>query len=62
MIEDAREASLEALLLQSSGITSSRSAAACCCGRASCAYLSHNNAALDGLEKDLKTAAQLGQV
>lgn len=34
----------------------------CCCGRASCAYLRHNNEALDGLEKDVRTAAQLGQV
>jgi hypothetical protein len=35
---------------------------ACCCGRDSCAYLRHNNDALDGLEKDVRTAAQLGQV
>lgn len=34
----------------------------CCCGRDSCAYLRHNNEALDGLEKDVRTAAQLGQV
>ncbi|KFY25262.1 hypothetical protein V493_04737 [Pseudogymnoascus sp. VKM F-4281 (FW-2241)] len=33
----------------------------CCCGRDSCAYLRHNNEALDGLEKDVRTAAQLGQ-
>jgi hypothetical protein len=34
----------------------------CCCGQPSCAYLDHNNAALGGLEKDLETAAKLGQV
>ena len=34
----------------------------CCCGRAECAYLEHNNTALGGLEKDLETAARLGQV
>jgi len=34
----------------------------CCCGRASCVYLRHNNEALDGLEKDVRMAAQLGQV
>lgn len=34
----------------------------CCCGRRDCAYLLHNNAALDGLERNLHTAAQLGQV
>lgn len=34
----------------------------CCCGRPSCAYWEHNNAALGGLERDLETAARLGQV
>ncbi|KAL1963212.1 hypothetical protein VTN77DRAFT_8537 [Rasamsonia byssochlamydoides] len=33
----------------------------CCCGRLDCAYLKHNNAALENLEKDLATAARLGQ-
>ncbi|KAI9706054.1 MAG: hypothetical protein M1836_005460 [Candelina mexicana] len=33
----------------------------CCCGRQECAFLKHNNAALEGLEKDVQTAAQLGQ-
>lgn len=33
----------------------------CCCGRLQCAYLQHNNAALEGLEKHLKSAAQIGQ-
>lgn len=35
---------------------------ACCCGQAQCAYLEHNNAALEGLEKGLHSAAQIGQV
>jgi hypothetical protein len=34
----------------------------CCCGRKDCALLEHNNVALEGLEKDLETAARLGQV
>lgn len=34
----------------------------CCCGRDDCALLEHNNVALEGLEKDLETAARLGQV
>lgn len=34
----------------------------CCCGRRDCAYLEHNNVALGDLEKDLETAARLGQV
>ncbi|KAK5095916.1 hypothetical protein LTR70_003235 [Exophiala xenobiotica] len=33
----------------------------CCCGRSDCAYLENNNAALGGLERDLETAARLGQ-
>ena len=35
---------------------------ACCCGRLDCAYLQHNNNALRCFEKNLVTAAQLGQV
>lgn len=62
MTGSAHEASLEVLMLQSASIPDNRPSLACCCGRPSCAYLSHNNAALDGLEKDLRTAAQLGQV
>jgi hypothetical protein len=34
----------------------------CCCGRKDCAYLKHNCVALDDLEKEVRTAAQLGQV
>jgi len=34
----------------------------CCCGRQDCVLLEHNNVALEGLEKDLATAARLGQV
>lgn len=34
----------------------------CCCGRSDCAYLLHNSAALEGLERDVATAAVLGQV
>ncbi|KAF2721358.1 hypothetical protein K431DRAFT_284961 [Polychaeton citri CBS 116435] len=33
----------------------------CCCGNEHCAYLKRNQDALDGLERDVKTAAQLGQ-
>jgi hypothetical protein len=34
----------------------------CCCGRNDCAYLEHNNVALEGLERNLSKAAELGQV
>ena len=39
-----------------------RSPLKCCCGHADCAYLNHNSNALDDLEKDVRRAAQLGQV
>ena len=34
----------------------------CCCGRKECAVLEYNNAALEGLERDLDMAARLGRV
>lgn len=37
-------------------------AAMCCCGKDECVYLRHNNQALDGLERDVRQAARLGQV
>ncbi|TAQ86006.1 hypothetical protein B7494_g5666 [Chlorociboria aeruginascens] len=35
--------------------------ARCCCGHTDCAYLKHNSNALDNLEQEVHTAAQLGQ-
>lgn len=34
----------------------------CCCGSPDCAFLAHNGRLLDGLERDVSKAAQLGQV
>lgn len=34
----------------------------CCCGRADCALLKRNCSVLETVEKDVHTAAQLGQV
>lgn len=34
----------------------------CCCGRPECAYLENNNTLLGDIERDLETAARLGQV
>lgn len=39
-----------------------QSTLSCCCGRHDCAFLESNNSALEGLEKDVATAARLGQV
>lgn len=54
------------LLAQSHSIPNSHPAnpqtLTCCCGRPECAYILHNNAALDDLERNIHTAAQLGQV
>ncbi|OAP64495.1 hypothetical protein AYL99_00467 [Fonsecaea erecta] len=33
----------------------------CCCGRPECVYLENNNTILGGIERDLETAARLGQ-
>ena len=33
----------------------------CCCGSSDCAYLAHNGRLLDGLERHVSQAAQLGQ-
>lgn len=34
----------------------------CCCGNTDCVLLKHNCSLLDGVEKDVQTAARLGQV
>lgn len=34
----------------------------CCCGNAACVFLKQNESALEGLERDVRTAAKLGQV
>ncbi|KAH9823732.1 hypothetical protein Tdes44962_MAKER04476 [Teratosphaeria destructans] len=33
----------------------------CCCGNDACVYLQHNQRALEGLEREVRTAAKLGQ-
>lgn len=34
----------------------------CCCGNKDCVFLKHNCSVLDSVEKDVHTAARLGQV
>lgn len=34
----------------------------CCCGSAECVYLRHSKSVLDTVEKDVHTAARMGQV
>lgn len=34
----------------------------CCCGKTDCVFLKHNCSVLDSVEKDVHTAARLGQV
>jgi hypothetical protein len=63
MAMESHETLLEVSLGRSPHIQASRPVnTACCCGRSSCVYLIHNNAVLSDLEKDVRTAAQLGQV
>ncbi|KAL2055737.1 hypothetical protein ABVK25_003981 [Lepraria finkii] len=61
-VPSAASATLDSVLSQSlCGMRSMQRPATCCCGRELCVYLEHNNAAMDGLEKDLQSAAQIGQ-
>ncbi|KAF2470988.1 uncharacterized protein BDR25DRAFT_314160 [Lindgomyces ingoldianus] len=41
--------------------TTGRSLPRCCCGSQNCAFLAHNSSLLEGLERDVHKAAQLGQ-
>ncbi|KAJ2890780.1 hypothetical protein MKZ38_001371 [Zalerion maritima] len=41
--------------------TADGSSLECCCGRFECSYLKHNSAVLENVEKDVQTAAKLGQ-
>lgn len=34
----------------------------CCCGRVDCVFLKHNYAVLDSVEREVHTAARMGQV
>jgi hypothetical protein len=43
-------------------IGTAHSTVTCCCGNASCVFLRHNQTALEGLERDVCTAAKLGKV
>ncbi|TVY22908.1 hypothetical protein LHYA1_G008118 [Lachnellula hyalina] len=57
----AEDQNLEALIGRIPAGTSTRPDLHCCCGRSDCAFLKHNCTALDDLEKEVHTAAQLGQ-
>ena len=62
-VASAASATLDSLLSQPlGGMRGMERPATCCCGREQCAYLEHNEAAIEGLEKDLQSAAQIGQV
>ena len=62
-VASAASAALDSLLSQPlGGMRGMERPATCCCGREQCAYLEHNEAAIQGLEKDLQSAAQIGQV
>ncbi|KAI9825672.1 MAG: hypothetical protein M1832_001016 [Thelocarpon impressellum] len=61
----ASSLALKSLLRQSvlsvPTMSSEQAGLACCCGREECAFLKHNHSALEGLERSVQTAAQLGQ-
>lgn len=45
-----------------SGLRADDNIPQCCCGKPDCALLAHNGTLLDGLERDVRQAASLGQV
>ena len=63
---EGEDESLEALMARipahRPATTPSWEMAKCCCGRTDCAFLKNNCSALDELEREVRTAAQLGQV
>lgn len=58
----ATDDELETLMRRIPACCSTTPTLRCCCGRTDCAYLKHNCVALDDLEQEVRTAAQLGQV
>ncbi|KAL5324214.1 hypothetical protein ACEPPN_008758 [Leptodophora sp. 'Broadleaf-Isolate-01'] len=58
---EPEEDELEALISEIPTCCSTTPTLRCCCGRTDCAYLKHNRVALDDLEKEVRTAASLGQ-
>ena len=64
MDHSSAASSLNTLLSKSFSATqrSAERPPSCCCGNPQCAYLEHNNAALEGLESQLENAARIGQV
>ena len=60
--EDDLEALLAHIPSHHPTTTTASEVVKCCCGRTDCAFLKHNCSALDDLEKEVRTAAQLGQV
>ncbi|KAL2073330.1 hypothetical protein VTL71DRAFT_10654 [Oculimacula yallundae] len=55
------EDELQALIKEIPTCCSTTPTLRCCCGRTDCAYLKSNTVALDDLEKEVRTAASLGQ-
>lgn len=60
--DDSLEALMARIPAHHATTTPSSEMVKCCCGRTDCAFLKHNCSALDDLEKEVRTAAQLGQV
>ena len=56
------QGSEEELELRNALVEGPRGIPQCCCGRPECPFLAHSGQLLDGLEKDVQTAARMGQV
>lgn len=57
-------ATTEASTMESHGTTAGETSLPmkCCCGRLDCVFLKHNCAVLDSVEREVHTAARMGQV
>jgi hypothetical protein len=58
----AHEMSAESSIHDAKDDGEGRAVPQCCCGRPECPFLAHSCQLLEGLEKDVQTAARMGQV
>lgn len=60
--ESSASVTASAMAAISSAVRSEASNIQCCCGRPDCVFLKHNCSVLESVEKDVHTAAKMGQV
>ena len=61
-MEEAEATAATAAVAAAAEVETNANIPQCCCGRPDCPFLARNNATLAGLERDVQTAARMGQV